>query len=289
MEFQRLVERILLRACRNDFAVIPVKGRRGDLSSDGFLHSRCAVVQVYAPDEKEIKKILAKVRRDFLSAKEKWKTVLREWIFVLNNEEGYGAPAEVHLLLAELMRDLPEVQLSLWSFDDLWRFVQDMSDGDIRDLLGSYPYDADGRVPPPDVHYVREIVTRLSHRADDDAPDDHRPVPASKLAHNRLSRVAANELRGGMIWSPVLETCWDADRRPDRRSAVAATLNAEYIRLRAHYPDAPRTPDLILADLRRFLGDERRLAETPYYWAVNIVLAHFFESCDIFERPPEET
>ena len=54
MEFQRLVERVLNAAFPTVFSVIKPKGPRGDLKSDGFIHSRGALLQVYAPDNLNI-------------------------------------------------------------------------------------------------------------------------------------------------------------------------------------------------------------------------------------------
>lgn len=287
MEFQRLVERVLNAAFPTVFSVIKPKGPRGDLKSDGFIHSRGALLQVYAPDNLNIREIEKKIRADFEGAKELWRSQMREWIFVLNNEDGYGVDAEVHRLLATIQDENPAIQLILWSFPQLFELIERLPEHKVQELLGSYPYDQDDRPPPPDVRFIRDILDKLAKRVGSLPPESNlNPVPADKLRHNRLSDVAADDLRRGMIWSRALETYWNASPINDLRTKTAALLSFEYSKAKNKYNDTEDTPDYILSDLRQFLYEDR-ISDSRYNAAVNVILAHFFESCDIFERPPE--
>ncbi len=65
-EFQTLFERLMGLAYRADFMACRPWGNTGDRKNDGFLKSEQCLFQVYAPNEMDAKKAIAKITEDFV-------------------------------------------------------------------------------------------------------------------------------------------------------------------------------------------------------------------------------
>src|SRR6185369_988284 len=98
-EFQTFFERLMGLAYKADFMACRPWGNIGDRKNDGFLKSERRLFQVYAPNEMEAKKAIAKVKEDFEGAKVHWGTHFDKWSFVHNGTE--GLPPHVQRLLLD--------------------------------------------------------------------------------------------------------------------------------------------------------------------------------------------
>ena len=66
--FQTFFEKLMGMAYRADFMACRPWGRIGDKKNDGFLKSERRLFQVYAPNEMEASKAIAKITEDFKGA-----------------------------------------------------------------------------------------------------------------------------------------------------------------------------------------------------------------------------
>lgn len=90
--FQRLFEKLMLKAHPNDFMACRPWGNVGDRKNDGYLPSARILFQSYAPNELSAAEAIKKINEDFEGAKEHWEEYFDEWTFVHNAPDGRLGP-----------------------------------------------------------------------------------------------------------------------------------------------------------------------------------------------------
>lgn len=109
-EFESFFADIMEAAYPNDFERIRPNGSEGDGKCDGYLPSRRAVYQCYAPRIINSSKTIAKIDADFRGAVEFWKDKMTEWVFVFNDER--GMPPEISIKLSSLRQEYPSLVIT---------------------------------------------------------------------------------------------------------------------------------------------------------------------------------
>jgi hypothetical protein len=277
--FQELVSSILEALYPGDFQRTRPWGSTGDRKNDGFIRSSGTLLQVYAPNEMRASEAIRKIEEDFREAHAYWQPHMKRWVFVHNSREGLGP--EVLKTLLDLAEMHPAIPVEHWGPPELQGMARQLSEAALVDLFGHAPSrSALARLGVPDLQPLLAQVARLGP-VDDEAI---RPVPPHKLEWNLLSPAVSTLLTAGMHRSDLVARYFrmKALTDPQARDGVASAFQAKYQSLR----EEGRAPDDIFGGLSVFVGGEAR--GTPAHEAaVLAVLAHFFEACDIFERPPE--
>ena len=261
----------------NDFVRVRPWGREGDRKNDGYLISAKELFQVYAPTELAVAVTIRKIREDFAGAIHHWDAHLTKWSFVHNGWD--GIPPEVLAVFLELRAKNPQKQIEQFTPLDLRRKVFGLEAADIALVLGP-PLEA---VQPSRISFD-EIKVVLEHIATV-LPNDTEPVGEvdyGKLDANGLNR----ESRQVILWgygaaSRVADFLAMYTSDPELGQKVAATLRAEYLHLKA----TGVGPNEIFTDLLSFVSKHRNGPPA----ASIAVLAHFFQTCDIFEAAPIST
>jgi hypothetical protein len=276
--FQELFSSIMeKRYPRGDFQRVRPWGKEGDRKNDGYLRSRRTLFQCYAPDELRASTCVAKMDEDFTGALPHWTQHFDTWVFVHNASTGVGPGVAKKLLELEATR--PPFKVEAWAFDELRKIARELSAEDLTDVLGPVPSQRD-------VLGLRmvELIPVLDHmaRLRPSAQPDLRPVPPDKIARNLLSDAVAELLRIGMSRADLVKKYFRD--RPADEDRIASGFRRKYGELR----DAGAAPDDIFSALQRYAGHDGD-ADPSRQVAVLTVLSHFFQTCDIFERPdPEE-
>ncbi len=269
-----------LRYPGGDFVRVRPWGNVGDRKNDGYLRSQRKLFQCFGPEEmKPITKCTTKVKEDFTGALPHWKAHYDKWIFVHNDPQ--GLPPQVLKILLELTKKHKPVEALHWGVMDLLSEFKGLQPSQVASLLGPAP-------ERKDVVGVRveDVKRLLDHIALQPEPDqaDVRPVPADKLQHNQLSDAASTLLTAGMTRADVVKKYLRGVADQTRYDRVAAAFKLRYQELRAE--GIP--PDEILAELQRFVSGAS-VASPTHQAATLAILAFFFETCEIFERPPGDT
>lgn len=287
MEFQHFVERILLAALGDRFEVIRPMGPRGDWKCDGLIADEGAILQVYAPERMSEDETVKKAEDAYSGGKRHWGAQMKKWVFVMNERE--GLPAPVRSRVKALLDADPDIEKETWGLDRLWDLVWSLNDEKLRELLGPYPLDASERLPAPVAAHLHWIFGRVKTPLHP-TPPDLRPVHINKLMFNNLTGDTASLLAKGLMHSGLVDRYFEFNNLPEERDEIAEGLRQEYTRLHDELAPLERESDLgdrIFADLQLFLA-EHRLHEPRFQSAVLTVLAYFFTTCDIFERPPDD-
>lgn len=276
-EFQDRFATVMEKRYPGDFVRVRPWGNVGDRKNDGYLRSKRTLFQVYAPNELELAKTLAKIDADFNGALPYWKQHFDVWTFVHNARNGL-APDVAHRLLTLEAANAP-LKCPHLGYEELRAEFFQLTDADIASILGFAPTQRDlTAVGHKDVQLVLNHIATVATDADTEV----REVHAGKLEANALSPYVAELLRTGMYRAKVVERFFERYHDPMFGDRVARAFNSRYVALR----DAGQhTPDSIFMELQEFAGGADRNPSRQV--AVLAVLAHLFETCDIFEQPPK--
>lgn len=276
-EFQDRFATVMEKRYPGDFVRVRPWGNVGDRKNDGYLKPKRILYQVYAPNEVELAKTLAKIDEDFFGALPYWKAYFDRWTFVHNSRAGL-APDVLKRLL-ELEAAHAPVTLPAFGFEEFRQEFFQLPVADIASILGPAPTVRDlSAIGHKDVQLVLNHIATASV----DPAADVNEVHAGKLEANALSPYVAELLRTGMTRAKVVERFFERYHDATYGDRVAAAFRARYAVLR----DAGQhTPDAIFMELQDFAsgGDKTPARQV----AVLAVLAHLFESCDIFEPAPQ--
>ena len=192
-EFQDFFSEIMEKCHPGNFLRVRPWGNVGDRKNDGYLRSERRLFQVYAPNEMDASKAIAKIHEDFHGALMYWEKYFDKWTFVHNCREGLGPQILVELLELDTFHE--HVGVTSWGFEELRQRVIMLNEADLAALLGPAPSSKDML----EVRYenVQEVVSHIS-RQEPSLFQDFRPVPSSKLKHNRLSAPIQDLLKSGM-------------------------------------------------------------------------------------------
>lgn len=277
--FQDFFSTIMEMRYPGDFARVRPWGKFGDRKNDGYLRSKRKLFQCYAPREMDLRKCIKKITADFTGALPYWKPHFDEWVFTHNDITGL-APDVLELLLGLSKKHKP-VKATHSGFAELLAEFKLLSPTNVATLLG----------PAPDLKDVisirlEDVKRLLDHIAIQPEPlvVDVRPVPAAKLQFNQLSSATSILLTAGMTRAEIVKKYLRGLADQTRYDRVAAAFRQRYAELKAQ----GLPPDDIFVGLQKFVaGDE---VPSPTHQAATLaVLAFFFEACEIFERPADES
>jgi hypothetical protein len=257
-----------------DFQRVRPWGSAGDRKNDGYLRSRRILFAVYGPNEMKAREAVAKIDSDCNGAVPHWREYFDSWVFVHNSRDGLGP--DITRKLGELNAAHPFAILP-WGFAELRLELFALPGADIAAILG----------PAPDMRTMQHVSMQDLQPLIDQLgrqpampEDDLRPVPPDKLSFNLLSPNVASLLRAGMTRSDVVAQYFIYHHDPTYRDGVAERFRLHYQELRSK----SLAPDRIFDELRSFVGGPF-LGTAEHDAAVLAILAYFFETCDVFERP----
>ena len=261
-----------------DFADVRTAGNLGDLSSDGLTLVSRKLYACYGPRVFDSSRLKKKFRDDLAGAIEKREGEFDTFVFVHNDLRGIHP--ELTSLLSEAADSHANIQFEPFGYRQLRNEAQRLDAEDVETLLG-YP------LPMQMVYGVEldELVPLLEHLARTRlAVDELLPIiqpSVAKLDYNGFTDEGREELRRGIIQAPRIDEYYSQRQDVVERDEVAHAFSQEYARICNDYSD----PEDIVHHLEQYVlgnasapGAKRR--------AATVVLAYFFQSCDIFDNPP---
>jgi hypothetical protein len=87
-QFQDFFSEIMEKCHPGDFQRVRPWGNVGDRKNDGYRASQKILFQVYAPNEMEASKTIAKMDEDYREAMPYWEKYFTTWAFVHNSRSG---------------------------------------------------------------------------------------------------------------------------------------------------------------------------------------------------------
>lgn len=270
----------------------------GDGGNDGYIPSAGWYFQVYAPEvltpKDRIEKAAAvKIPKDLEKLKKHWDSIcpVKKYSFVYN-DRFKGMPATISAALQDLGRD-NVIEIEGFDSQCLLNCFMDLNDEQKSDIVGFCPdlttyYALDNDV-------LAKLLFSIVERYGGALVLDHKPYAPDfekKLDHNKFSLGIKDLLR-----FRTRETSYINDffvKYPDDDQSVANTINNLYDDSMKIIPDDTEGyQDLRFMWVRRYIIPETlrnevnndKIKATAFYAAAEMIIAKYFESCDVFESP----
>ncbi|MEV4705448.1 ABC-three component system protein [Actinoplanes sp. NPDC049316] len=262
-----------------DFINVRTHGNIGDIGADGLsLHDR-KLYACYGPQVPDAKEVRRKFRSDLQKGIDKRGGQFNTFVFVHNDLR--GVHPEVSIALNEAAVAYSKLRFQQMGPPQIHRELCRLERDVIADVLCcEFPaVDRVWRVGPNDLEPL--LAHLVAQRRNASAQPLAREVPPDKLDYNRLGPEDRDEIVQAMRYTPLLEDYYQSRTDVTERDEVAQGFNSYYREVKAEYDD----PGDVLWKLQEYVaGNARRSREQER--AVMVVLAYFFETCDIFEEPP---
>ncbi|MFB6654074.1 ABC-three component system protein [Streptomyces microflavus] len=262
-----------------DFLDVRTAGSLGDMSADGLtLHSR-RLYACYAPQTVKPYKIREKFEGDLAGAIAKRSGQFDTFVFVHNDRRGLHP--EVTGLLSAAASNTPSLRFEQMGVRRLWQECLRLDLMTAEDVLRC-------EIPIKEMTFgigmddLEPLLKQLQERRREPDPFMSLPdVPIEKLDFNRIDGEEREDLLRGMRQSHLVDAFYEGTMRELEHDEVAEGFRVYYQQMRREWPD----PEDVLWQLRMYvLGNAQ--PRPKVLRAALVVLAHFFERCDIFEAPP---
>lgn len=298
MGFQNLFSEIM-RYARPDFTPVKPQGREGDWKNDGHEPATGRYYQVYAPEQFDEAVAVKKLQEDFAGLLAKWGDTavypngVQEFYFVINDAYRI-TPGSYPTTIAALEMLRQEHGLKVckpFLSKDLEDILLALSEDKIIAVLGFPPNPADIKVLPFTLvnEVIRHIVENTGPRSLQQNLNN--PDFDEKIVFNGLA-VTGYLLQDGAYRRGSLEDYFGSQSnftRQDVRDHLKALYEESKILL-----SGDSFANSITADSQLFYILERITPTPPeanprlvkeLQDAALVVMAYFFEACDIFEEP----
>ncbi|WP_163322361.1 ABC-three component system protein [Draconibacterium mangrovi] len=280
-------EDFFIRVMQNynaNFEPVKPQGKYGDRKNDGFDKTKGVYYQVYAPEDlpsKEgdaIKKLIA----DFDGLQKYWSKrgfSIKEFYYVVNDKYKGNYPT----LIADVynISQRNNITAELFRNKNLEELFLGMDDQKIIDIIGFLPDTMD--IQEPDYSIMTEVIKyTLQSEVNDSCekiPDD--PNFDNKINFNSLSKSVSEYLNAGRRQAYVISEYFSLQSnfvKDDLRKSFSSI----YQKGISEIPESETKNDELFFYIRNQASPRNNVA---VHNAVYILMAYYFEYCDIFETP----
>lgn len=286
MAFQNLINSVF-QGGTEDFQAIAPWGNKGDGGNDGYIQSTGHYLQVYGPKAGSAWSpavAAKKAEKDFEKLQSKWKN-LQRYSFVLNDRfQGVPAPVEQSLQSIQQKHDIATDAITCAQLTD--RFTK-LPDYTMMEIVGGVPSDQPTFI---DKRKVGELLDHLANKALPVGLTSKGLAPDfdEKIEFNGLSEEVGARLRA--------QSYQDADVRDflgtrDQWLAegIAQELRDLYAESKSTIIDLEDAADLryvwMLGKVIPEAAHQHPHTFKAYHGAAEVILAHYFEACDVYDKP----
>ena len=258
-----------------------VRVSRGDKGIDGHVISRRRIYQCYAARNSTDREMAEKIKGDFQEAYDFLKNQggMAEWIFIYGDMDGALGSKSV-AAVNELIGQHPGMLIETWNRDRLWSEVhQQMPLAGLQERFGlDVTRDDVLRLQVPE---ILNVLDHLEEKIQMHPPNPSETPSEKKLDYNEFSPAYREFLANARLKVRLVEQIFDHSQDVSKGEKIAKCLNAKYQELRLGL----LSNDRILDGLKKYCSYFEK-EEISHQAAVSVVLAYFFDKCDIFENAP---
>jgi hypothetical protein len=280
-------EDLFVRVMQNSnsqFQPVKPQGRIGDKKNDGFDKIAGKYYQVYAPEDLQSTEdsALSKIDEDFEGLKTHWTKEgfdIKEYYFVVNDKYK-GAYPTLHSKAQEIQTK-NKIKAEIFLTKNLEDTFMKLSEDKIFDVVGFIPDGLDIQGIEYDV--ISEVIRHLMAV---NASTAEELIPTSvdyekKIQFNSLSRAMSDYLNSGHRQIYAVQDYFELNSsflKDDLRKRFSVLYSQGV----SEIPDGETKNDQIFLFIRDKSCPKKTLGIQN---AVHILMAYYFECCDIFEAP----
>ena len=287
--FEQLFTAVMEKSSK-DFRQIKPQGEYGDRKNDGYDSKLGKYYQVYAPEDvaKSPAAAVSKIKRDFEGLKKQWQEIspIREFRFVLNDKYKGTFPT-IEAELADIKQKHSVEECCSWLAKDLENELFALTDDEIFSVVG-FPPDP-GKIELIDYSILTEIILHIMAAV---APVEFGQVLKvpnfdEKIKFNGLTATAPLLITASYQTGIVDEyfsnnSLMSKQEVRDRLSDMYQSLRDQHNTNGNEISSGDEIFFQLLSQANPKVGDKRTQDATL------VLMAHFFESCDIFDDPGEK-
>ncbi len=278
--FQDFFSDVMQKVHGDDFVRVRPFGQKGDKGCDGYLQSTGQVYQCYGAlngDKGKVAYLISKMEEDFAKAKNGIGAIMKEWYMVHNLID--GLPVEAVETLEKLRDENRETKFGFIGLEGFEQRVGRLEKSQIEEILGPVATNHDSQ--NLQVAELRDLISGVIEATEKSNPEltNIDPVPADKLDANDLPEYWKTLISSGWQNAYIVADYIDNHHDPLIGETIAEMFNVRYKYLKAQ----DLTPASIMDGLYVFVTGIGSVAPARQVAAMAL-LAHLFESCDIFEN-----
>lgn len=270
----------IMNYAEEHFQAIKPWGNIGDRKNDGYIRDKGVFYQVYAPEDLDKKSYVSavnKLKTDFAGLKTQWEPI-NEFYFVINDKYK-GVNADCEKAIREIKDEYGLINAGFLTAKDIENILFSLEDDQILSITGFIPDPSnikqiDYSILNEVIDYIMKLSLRKTNGYDIILPDWDK-----KITFNNLSIPVANLLYSGIFQVYSLE-----EYLANNSDFLADTLRDKVSEVYSEQRDLNTGDELFWAMVNRLSPRE----EQAYQTTVIIIMAKYFEACDIFEDPSQE-
>jgi hypothetical protein len=293
--FQRLFE-LVMGYRYTDFVPVRPYGNAGDRKNDGYIPSEGRYFQVFAPENPASRNTevsaAQKAVDDFEGLKAFWdkSTPIRDFRFVFNDEYR-GSPPPLEKALSKI-RGEHKIEAGVFLAKDLEAEALSLAQDQLMDVIGTTIPDI-GLLHDVSFGVLREVINHVLEQQVPLKPEAALRAPdfTDKINFNGLTSVVAALLTVGSYQNDAVKDYFSKNSTFARQE-VRDRLNSMYITSRQKFSSLSAATaeigDLTFFDLlEQVTPPTKKLPrmQKAVQEAAIVVMAYYFEACDIFEDP----
>jgi hypothetical protein len=286
MAFQNLVNSVF-QGGTDDFQAIAPWGNQGDGGNDGYIQSSGHYLQVYGPKAgSSWSPVTAakKANEDFAKLQVNWKNMQR-YSFVLNDRfQGVPGPVEQSL---QSICEAHKVTTDAIACAQLTDRFTELPEYKMMEIVGGVPGDQPTFI---DKRKVGELLEHLANSVVPNgltskglAPDFDEKIEFNGLSDAIGARLRANSYQDADV-SDFLNT-----RDQWLGEGIAQELRDLYAQSKSKIIDVADAADLryvwMLEKIIPLTAKTHPHTLKAFQGAAEVILAHFFEACDVYDKP----
>lgn len=266
----------IMNYAEQGFQAIKPWGNTGDRKNDGYIRLTGIFFQVYAPEEiqKSYTSVVGKIKTDFKGLKQGGWSPINEFYFVVNDKY-QGVNPVCEQTIQQIKEEHGLNSAGFKTAKDLENLLFTLDDDEIFTIIGLLPNPEKITL---DFSCLNEIIKHLMSLPLSVATDSSIVYPDwdDKIQFNDLGELASSYLNTGFFQVASLddylnnESNFFAEEIKDKVREI-------YVDLKNNY-----SGDELFWEIVAKISPRQ---ETGIQTAVIILLAKYFETCDIFEEP----
>lgn len=285
--FEDLFIRIMV-VSRPGFRPVKPQGRFGDKKNDGFIKDTGTYFQCYSPENLDSKEneTIVKLNEAIVELIEFWKSIspVKDFFYVLNDKyQGVYPSIEAELAKIEATYNIKANPFISKDIEDEFLHLPDL---EIVDILGGFLPDYT-KICNIEISSINEVVSFLTTMPYT-KPKDYFPEDLNflhKIKFNRLSDYYASLLTTASHSDFLLKEYFSYNSsfiKEDLKNIFSEIYHEGLANIDDSNTDKP---DLVFDYILEKATPRNHRSIVN---AVLVLMAHYFESCDIFEEPKEE-
>ncbi|MGL5651785.1 MAG: ABC-three component system protein [Paraclostridium sp.] len=292
-EFESLFYQVMKKYDRN-FIEIKPQGNLGDKKCDGYIKSKGVFFQVYGPEDASNadtqRYAISKLKKDFegLYAHTQNGTyeLIQEFYFVINTKGTQGIYPDLSDKLTDLSNSYPDIYFDYIDTNEIISRFMELRPVHKRQILQSFIPD----ISFSDIKFsiIQNIVEHLNKTVCRNNFDDNCIVPDfyEKIEFNNLGRKITRALEDANAYIDKLDEFLSDSYSNNAKVELCNIYRTLYSKAKEIYPSDSNSQFKYILNSSYEKNDSLDFpTESAYISNILIIMAKYFNSCDIFEEP----